>query len=70
MSRIVFIISLFVIGFCFGALYESKHTLEVLEKMKNQNKEWALLCKKQNENWVKYCESLIEEINVLKGGKK
>ncbi len=68
MITIVYTILFFVIGFCFGVLYESKHTLKVLEKMKKQNDEWSLLCKKQNEDWVKYCESLIEEINVLKGG--
>lgn len=67
MSKIIIMILFFIIGFCFGSLHETKHTLEVLKMAKKQNEEWALLCTKQNDDWSKYCESLIDKIKILKG---
>ena len=66
MINIIAIILIFLLGFCFGVLYEIKNTFKLLKVMEKQNDEWALLCTKQNDEWVGYCKSLIDEINNLK----
>ena len=58
MISIIFIISSFILGFCFGGLHELKNS-------KQLNEEWHSLASKVNEDWSEYCESLIEKIKTL-----
>lgn len=48
MIMIIFIILIFVLGFCFGNLYQLKNTEKI------------------NDDWAKYCETLIDEIKTLR----
>ena len=47
-------------GFCFGVLWD-------LKQRDKDNEEWYLLAKRTNDDWAKFCETLIEEIKTLKG---
>ena len=67
MIMIIFIILIFLLGFCFGGLYELKNSKKLLEEMKNTNDEWYLLAQKVNKDWEEYCKTLIDEIKTLKG---
>ena len=66
MIKIIFIILIFLLGFCVGGLWEIKNSLELIRAMDKQNKEWASLCEKQNNDWSEYCQSLIDKIKTLK----
>ena len=56
---IIILILIFLMGFCFGGLYE-------LKQREKDNEEWYLLAKRTNDDWAKFCETLIEEIETLK----
>ena len=70
MIMIISIILIFVLGFCFGALFELKNTNEVLKMARKHNDEWCSLCQKQNKEWSEYCETLIEKIKTLEGSEQ
>ena len=61
----VIIILVFLLGFCFGALYESKNTKEVLEEMQKMNYEWKSRCDELNYEWYERCERLTKRIAIL-----
>lgn len=56
----IILILIFVLGFCFGNLYQLKNTEKI-------NDDWFLLAQKVNDDWAKYCKTLIDEIKTLKG---
>ena len=56
---IIILILIFLMGFCFGGLYE-------LKQREKDNEEWYLLAKRNNYEWAEYCKTLIEEIKTLK----
>ena len=73
---VIFFVFCFVLGFCFGVLYETKNSLEIIEKAKKQNKSWAefcldqnkhwsAFCEKQRNEWAEHCQRLIDKIAVL-----
>lgn len=55
---IILIILIFGLGFCFGALFE-------LKQREKDNEEWYLLAKRNNDEWLEYCKTLIEERKTL-----
>lgn len=55
----IILILIFVLGFCFGNLYQLKNTEKI-------NDDWFLLSQKVNDDWAKYCETLIDEIKTLR----
>ena len=57
---IIILILIFLMGFCFGVLWD-------LKQRDKDNEEWYLLAKRTNDDWAKFCETLIEEIKTLKG---
>ena len=59
MIMIIFITLIFVLGFCCGNLYQLKNTEKV-------NESWYLLAKKINNDWLEYCETLIEKRKTLR----
>ena len=60
MINIIFIILIFLIGFGCGGLCGVKQSEKI-------NEEWFLLAEKLNNDWLEYCETLIDEIKTLKG---
>ena len=66
MKIIILIILIFMLGFCFGALFELKNTKKVIKFAEKQNDEWSSLCSKHDQEWYEYCETLIEQIKTLK----
>ena len=57
---LIILISIFLIGFCCGGLYQ-------LKQRDKDNEEWYLLAKRTNDDWAKFCETLINEMRTLKG---
>ena len=57
------IVVIFILGFCFGALWD-------LKQRDKDNEEWFFLAQKVNNDWAEYCETLIEEIKMLRGVDK
>lgn len=55
----IILILIFVLGFCFGNLYQLKNTEKI-------NDDWCLLAQKVNDDWANYCETLIDEIKTLR----
>ena len=56
MIKIIFIILMFLLGFCCGALFELRNTEKV-------NESWYLLAKKTNNDWAEYCKTLVDEMS-------
>ena len=55
----IILILIFGLGFCSGGLYE-------LKQREKDNEEWCLLAQKVNDDWAKYCKTLIDEIKTLR----
>ena len=61
MISIIVIILIFILGFCFGGLFGLKIEEEV-------NDEWVSLATAMNDDWQKYCQTLIDKIKTLEEG--
>ena len=61
MISIIFVILIFLLGFCFGGLFGLKRAEQI-------NDDWALLASKVNDEWEEYCQTLIEKIKTLEKG--
>ena len=61
MISIICIILIFILGFCFGGLFG-------LEKAEDVNDGWFSLATAMNDDWQKYCQTLIDKIKTLEEG--
>ena len=57
---IIFVILIFLLGFCVGVLFD-------LKQRDKDNEEWYLLAKRNNDEWAEHCQTLVDEIEALKG---